>query len=635
MQTQRAVGRIVVIAVVVIVIVIIAVAGFLALSSSNSISSSTINQTQTTIQSTSSTSLTGSQSTSSPSTLSTSNKSSSTANSSIPSQLIIDEASNPGTMEPTGTIDNNAAEIVTDTLLTLIFCLNSCSSSTYIPVLATNWTESPNGMTYTFNLRNGVYFSNGDPFNAYVVWFNIYREMIMNQADAFVPGLYLNSSGVTAGDLNSLNNPTNIPGSNQTLLKIMQNMSNSVTVMNASTVQFHLTNPSAAFLNTMPCSCVGSFSDPFTVEQHGGVVANQPNVWMASNATTVGDGPYIMQTWVQNQYLILVKNPHYWAQNYTSNLILKPASIPKIVINYKTDELTRSLDLGSGKTQASIITFNDIKSVLSGSKSLYIPNVGLSGAPEFIGIDAQKAPTDNILVRRAVVEAVNVSQIEQTVYNNYSVPLVGPTPKPYFGYNSSISPTLYNVTDAKALLARAGYPNGNGLPPLNLVYQTSAYLSLVGQIVKQDLSQIGITVTLEQVSSSAYLNLQIIPGTNSSAPFMFAAAWTGWADFSGYEFLISSQYGVYNFLNNQTINNLITESNGQVNATVRAREISQITLDVQQQAAFIWLGQDVDQYPTGDGFGPIVWSNCVVGQWSSVNSPGVEFNALTYKCNPS
>ncbi|MFI5421485.1 MAG: ABC transporter substrate-binding protein, partial [Nitrososphaerales archaeon] len=47
---------------------------------------------------------------------------------------------------------------------------------TYLPDLANNWTVSPSGEVYTFNLRNGVLFSNGDPFNAYQVWANYYLQ---------------------------------------------------------------------------------------------------------------------------------------------------------------------------------------------------------------------------------------------------------------------------------------------------------------------------------------------------------------------------------------------------------------------------------------------------------------------------
>ena len=173
------------------------------------------------------------------------------------------------------------------------------------------------------------------------------------------------------------------------------------------------------------------------------------------------------------------------------------------------------------------------------------------------------------------------------------------------------------------------------MPSINLVYETSEYLSLAAQIMKQDLAQIGITLTLQEVSSNTYLNLESVPGTNSTAPYMMAGAWTGWPDFSGYEFIVASEYGVYNFLQNQTIYNMIVQSNSQLNTTLRAQEISQITLDVKQQAAFIWLGQDLDLYPTGDSYGPIVWNSCVVGQWYSVNMDGPDFNALSYNCSPT
>ena len=127
-----------------------------------------------------------------------------------------------------------------------------------------------------------------------------------------------------------------------------QNPNNIVTVDNATAVTFHLTNPFVAFTKVIDTD-PWVFVDPFVVSSHGGVVKNIPNSWMAVNGSSVGDGPYVAQTFLVNQYTILVANPHYWAQNITSNLILEPAHIQTITINYKTDELTRSLDLESNK----------------------------------------------------------------------------------------------------------------------------------------------------------------------------------------------------------------------------------------------------------------------------------------------
>jgi peptide/nickel transport system substrate-binding protein len=189
--------------------------------------------------------------------------------------LIVDEGSAPTTGDPAAAIDNNGLEIAQNTQLPLTFCANP-SCTTLLPVLSDNWSQSPNGLTYTFNLRSGVYYNTGDPFNAYVVWYNIYRDLIINQAADFIFYAYFNTSGVTPGDVNSLDNAQNAPGSNSTLLQIMQNPSNSVTVLNSTAVQFHLTNAFVPFLETID-TAPWVFVDPYVVQQHGGVALNTPN----------------------------------------------------------------------------------------------------------------------------------------------------------------------------------------------------------------------------------------------------------------------------------------------------------------------------------------------------------------------
>lgn len=561
-----------------------------------------------------------------------SSSTSASSSSSLPTTLTVDEASNPSSNDPGTVVDNNGLELAQNTQLPLVF-YNKTDYQQVLPVLATSWTSAPGGLTYTFNLRSGVYYNNGNPFNAYVVWYNVYRDLIIDQSSDFIFYLYFNTTGVTAGDVNSFNTATNVP-TNSTLLGIMENPHNSVTVLNSTAVQFHLFTPFAAFMKTIG-TAPWVFVDPYVVQQHGGVVAGQPNTYMAANGTYVGDGPYVTQVWIPNQYAILVANPHYWAQNITNNFMLAPAHIPKIVINYKTDELTRSLDLQSNKAQGSIITFNNIPSVLASDSNLVIPQTGLSGSIEFVTINTERGPTNNSLVRQAILNAINITQIEAEVYNNYAVPFVGPTPKGFFGYNNSAAPTPYNLAQAKQLLTEAGYPNGNGIPAINFVYPQSAYLGLVATIMKQDLAQIGITLNPQQVSFDTWLSLSLVPGTNSTSPILNYGSWTYVPDFSGYEFIVDQQLGAFYFLNNATINALVTQSNSQLNPTLRAQEISQVQADVQQNAAVIWLGQAVDFYDTGGGFGPTVWNSCVSGLWYSTAYNGVPFNSVYYSCNPS
>ncbi|HKM51352.1 MAG TPA: ABC transporter substrate-binding protein [Candidatus Bathyarchaeia archaeon] len=554
---------------------------------------------------------------------------------SMPQTLTVDEASAPTSLDPGTVIDNNGLELAQNTNLPLFFCLNAaCITSQLLPVAGVSWAASANGLSYTIGLRNNVYYSDGDPFNAYVVWYNIYRNLAMNQGADFIFYQYFTLNSVTTGDVNSLNNPQNMP--NATLLQIMQTPGNSVTVLNSTAVQFNLTNPFVAFMQTIETS-PWVFVDPYTVEQHGGVVLNTPNSWMSVNGTTVGDGPYVSQIYILNQYDILVANTHYWAQNMTgsdTNIILQPAIIPKIIINYKTDELTRALDLQTGGVQGAIISFDDMNHVMSGCSACSIPNIGLSGTVEWVALDSMRAPLNNTLLRRAIVAAINVTQIQQTVFNGYVSPVVGPEPKGLLYYNDSISPPVYDVNMAKQLLTEAGYPNGQGLPAIDYYYYTSTYQALVAQLLKQDLAQVGITLNIHETSLANLISLQALPGNSTNAMTMFVINWTYYADFSAYEPIVDLSFGAFGNAHNQTVVNLILKSNTELNPTLRAADISDATQAVLQGASFIWLGQDIDVYDTGAGFGPTLFNHCVAGLWYNTAFNGVDFNSVYYSCAP-
>ena len=103
---------------------------------------------------------------------------------------------------------------------------------------------------------------------------------------------------------------------------------------------------------------------------------------------------------------------------------------------------------------------------------------------------------------------------------------------------------------------------------------------------------------------------------------MFQINWTYYADFSAYEYLVDNAFGVFGNMHNQTIVNLVDESNTQLNSTLRGEEISQITEDVKQSASILWLAQDIDVYDPGAGIGPTMFNHCVTGLW--YNTPSTE-----------
>jgi peptide/nickel transport system substrate-binding protein len=531
--------------------------------------------------------------------------------------------------------DNNGLEVVEQTNLPLLF-FNKSSATEMIPVLAKSWTESADGLTYTFYLRSNVYFNNGDAFNAYAVWWNIYRLYVMNY-NTFVydiPGL--NGTGITANDVNGLDNSANTPSS--ALLQVMENPHNSVTVVNATEVQFHLGFAFEPFLSTLgtPPWC---FVDPYFVEQHGGVVANTTsNAFMSVNGTQNSDGPYVVSNYVPNQYVQLTANPHYWAQNLTgsqTNFFIQPAKIQQITIYYKTNELTRVLDVQNNNVQGATISYSDVQTLLKDYPNLYVPPTGPTGSLEFMFFDTLKAPLNNVLVREAITEAINVSQIQQIAMAGYGQTVVGPDLAGFFGYNGSIAPTPYNPTQAAQLLTQAGYPGGKGIPPLTFVYTTSNYVSTMAQLLVNDLNQIGITVQAEGVDPATAISLESLNGTAANAPDMQYGDWTFYPDASAYFPITDAAWGIFTYFHNQTIYNLEVQSNEQQNPTLRAQEISQVTVDLQKQYDFVWLAQDTDVYDTGAGFGVEVWNHCVTGMYYNTAFNGVEFNNLYYSCNPT
>lgn len=482
---------------------------------------------------------------SSPLTSSSSSQQATTGSTSLPTTLTVEESEQPDSLDPGVTFETSGWEVVQQVYQGLV-APDRESYTSYVGDLADNWTVTPDGMNYTFYLRNDVTFSNGNPFTAYDVWFSIYRNLLINQAPSFIIGqnLALTNGGslnITAADVNSIN----YTHPSEANLTFMGYPNQSVQVVNPYEVVFHLghgTNgdaPYSAFLATLTTPQAAAL-DPSWVEANGGVIADTPNDWMDTHA--LGTGFYTLGLWEQGQSVTLFKNAHYWGDSVPSsqlNYALEPATIQTITIYYKPVS-SMILDLKSGFAQMILAPASQL-SVMQGipgvNATILPPAFGSAQGVYLVYMDPYAfAPFQNLLVREAVSYAIDYKSIIQAVFDGLGTQWVGPVPPGFPYYNESTSglqPYSYDPVKAAELLAQAGYrstlPNGTVLdtsgkqfPTVPFLYNTdSPSENEVVSILQSELQSIGITISPQGLTFEEYSSVIFSSPGNSSSTVQY------------------------------------------------------------------------------------------------------------------
>jgi peptide/nickel transport system substrate-binding protein len=541
----------------------------------------------------------------------TQTKTTPTANIPYNESVVVDETlGEPSGLDVAYSTDAPAYEIEQNIYQGLIWYQGN-GTTQFAGVLATNWSVSPDGKTYTFTLRQGVKFSNGDPFNAYDVWFNYYRLTLNNGPPGYIIGPVMFSAGpVTLNDLNTFNFTDPTPSQ----LAVMENPNQSIQVVNQYKIAFHLAVPLGSFLARLAAP-PGGIEDPTFVQEHGGTQANGTvNTYVDANGAP-GTGPYVVSSWIHGQSITLTLNPYYWGPE---------PHISKVVIQYKTNTLDAINDLKSGAAQMMYTVPVNLLPDLQGTPNVVLESRGLSFDIAWLSLNVNAYPLNITDVRLAIDYAVNRTALVQNVLHGYGVTFQGPLPIGMFGYNSSIQPVNINLSKAKQLLADAGFPNGQGLRPLTLMYYTGDPVAQAAvQAIQSDLAQIGITVTLEEVSQATYFNTAATVPRVSNYPDIFWSVWFpdfGYPDDYAYSFEnINSVFDNSN-VNNSLLNQWTSEALNSPNLTTQAELYSRVTQLDRQLADNIWLWQ----YKIGNG---------IPAYLSSVHN--VYYNPILYGFNYS
>lgn len=563
--------------------------------------------------------------------------------------VVVEEESQPDTLDPSSSYVTPGWEVVEQIYQGLV-SYNGTSYTSFVGVLAQNWSMSDDGMTYTFSLRHDVRFSNGDPFNAYVMWFSIYRTLVMNQAPAWILAQNLATSNgedfnITDSMLNSMNYFT--PSSAD--LAVMENPNQSVQVIDAYDIQLNLgygyngDQPYSAFLSTL-ATPMAMAVDPTFVISNGGVTAGEPSSKLQNGA--LGTGFYKLQSWIEGQSVTLVRNDAYWGNSLSAsdlNDAIAPAILKTVTIYYKTTA-ARIADLKSGFAQIIMApaTYYNVTSALPGVTTNVLPDAfGSAEGVYYVYMDPNAFQAfGDVTVRQAIASAIDYNSLIHVVFGDRASRWTGPVPPGFPFYNEATSGVglyQYDPSTAATLLAKAGYvahsPNGTTLNPGGKVFPTVNFLfdsdsptdTQAAQVIQTDLNSIGIKIALSPLPFKSYTGALYSPGDdNTTYPMgigFYSEDYTASIDYV-YYFTSGNYVGTSAYQDSQVMDLTTTASTALEDSTV-IQSFQGITQAMHDNFVDIWLyvpsiltvNQNnitgMIQNPAGSGAGYFLYYNTV------------------------
>jgi peptide/nickel transport system substrate-binding protein len=316
-------------------------------------------------------------------------------------------------------------------------------TTTLTPGLATSWKNSGGGKTWTFQLRKGVKFHDGTPFNAAAVCANFNRWYNFKGAQASDSASYYYN--VVFG---GFKNPgAGYPGKSKALYK-------SCTARGKYTVIIKLKRVFGPFLGAMT---LGPFAiaSPTGMKKYGadkGKLTSdgvyQPlGKWGTPNGYAIGTGPFKFDSWKVGDRLTLVRNDQYWG---------KKAKLKRVILRPIADNAARLQALQTGEIQGYDNVEPQDVATIKKNKNLKVLdrpsfNVG------YVTINEAVKPFDKLAVRQAVAYGLDKAAVVKSFYAGRAV--LGKEfqpPSVPLGYSTNVPTYPYNPEKAKQLLQQAG-----------------------------------------------------------------------------------------------------------------------------------------------------------------------------------
>ena len=310
---------------------------------------------------------------------------------------------------------SNESQLLDNIYERLLF-LDLSDGEKLIPQLATSYEKSADGKVWTFKLRQGVKFHNGEPFNAAAAKFSIDRIKKIGKGPAWIWGAV-----------------------------------KEVKIIDEYTVQVICSKPSP--IDLIAASQYGSYMVPPKL------LKDKKTEWFQTGKA-VGTGPYKLVSWEKGVQTITEKFDGYWGG-------WKKNQYDKALFKIVTEVSTRIQLIKQGGVDT---VFGIPSDMLPGLRKH--PDIEVLLGPSLYNtmyhLHTQKPPTDDINVRRAFYHAINFDELAAALYTDTGSKAIGPLPAGIWSHDPNLKLYEYNLDKAKELLKKSKYADQLSKGPMKI-----------------------------------------------------------------------------------------------------------------------------------------------------------------------
>ena len=410
--------------------------------------------------------------------------SSNSGSSSSNQQLVFNLGEDPETMDPTLNNSSGAGTMILNAFEGLMVLDENDQP---VEGTAESMEVSEDGLVYTFKIREDAKWSDGEAVTADNFKYSWLRALNKETAAEYAYQLFY------------IKNAEKFYNGEATAEEV------GINVIDEKTLEVTLETPTAYFPQLL------AFTTYVPLRED--IVSANPEGWATNPETYVSNGPFKLVQWDMKDQLVFEKNGNYWDKD--------SVKLESLTFKLVTDDTTAYSELKAGNfDMVNSVPTNEIEPGIEEGLVHVNPKLGNYyfainvGKQDTLSEDVKEV-LNNKLVRQALNLAIDRQEIIDNVGKAEQIPAYSFVPQGITDENGNdfASKEYYdpsdmegNIAKAKELLKEAGYENGNGIPTIELMYNSEGSHKDICQIIQQNWEEIGVNVELTNQEWAVFLN---------------------------------------------------------------------------------------------------------------------------------